>query len=143
MAQDNKTYEPLINPDDFNSIQTTISIMNVTTRMEIKPKKFGPEEIGIKLIEFMGMELVFEIPANSCAPGHNVLIHIEATGPDKKKVQFNTTAKVTELEDPGDNRHTIKVSLLQYDEMSYNDFNSLFSSRQQEIEEFFNGVKGR
>ncbi|OFZ78416.1 MAG: hypothetical protein A3K03_06020 [Bdellovibrionales bacterium RIFOXYD1_FULL_44_7] len=155
MAAENTDNEEIIRSDDFKSIEMNISIVNTTTKTQIKngmriygqTQESVDEDLSIKLIEFQEREMVLEAPANACAEGHNLIVNIVASAPSTAEnnggiIEFSATAKVRLVEMPSKTRHSVTVTLIQYDESSYKSFCSLFSNRQQEIEAFFNAVKG-
>lgn len=143
--------QELFNPNDFNSAQLVIVLTNNATRTEIRegkcfidgvPSKIK-EDNSVKFIEFLERGLVIEAPSHTCAMGHQIMLDIQLIAPKgTESHHFHTTTKVKSVEIIEGNRQQIHLSLVQYDEKSWQKLRSFFEVRQNEIEDFFNLVKG-
>ena len=122
---------------DFNSIQCFIKLQNLTTRTTVKEL---PKSI---IAEFGERELVVEIPARSCAQGHNLMgdIEIVPVGPERKW-QFVFTATVKMIEGHGNPVERVTLSLVQFPEAEWERLQKVFNSRQDEIEDFLKSARG-
>jgi hypothetical protein len=149
MTPENDTSEILINPDDFRSVRLKISLNNTTTKTEIKDGKrfFGNKKgtsgdnLEITLIELLDQGMILEVPGQSCAQGHNLLITVESLN-TKPPITFQTSAKVMKMEKVSDDRDTIEINLIQFDDTGWQALKGLYGNRQNEIEEFFKAAKG-
>ncbi len=134
--------EDIFNPADFQSMETFFTkIKNLTTNTE-------PESLqDVHIMEIGDRSLAFDIDKNCGAKGHSLNIILKLVCPTKpgvpaKSVVFeaNTTIRATEQLDDGGYRYDIE--LLQFEEKNWQEFLSLFQSRQNEINEFIAAVKG-
>jgi hypothetical protein len=125
-----------INPSDFVSTQLSIELFNNTTRT--RPRS----DTLVKLVQFLTNGMVLEIPAKSCAHGHNLSLKIRATLPNKSILEFDSTAKVDSHENLDPECDEIAITLVQFDAAKWNALTQSFASRQAEIENFFAAVKG-
>jgi len=137
---------PFYNPDDYVTTNVDISLKNLTTRTEIqKPepgsKKKGEENL-INVVEFLDHAFLLDVPLNTCASGHQLLLAIDYSAANGSG-HFQATGKVKSVEHRDDDRDEILVNLVQFEESSWKAFRGLFENRQNEIEDFFNAVKGK
>ncbi len=142
----------LINPSDFKSTKIRISLENTTTHTELRDgrrfytaangKKTEGEDGNAEIIvtEFLENGFALELPSKTCSTGHNVMINIIAAAPTKI-VNVSFSAKVTSVEHLDPKRDLVALKLVQFDEVSLSEFEQLFSSRQEEINQFLNSVK--
>jgi len=141
-ANSNKPYlgeeVPLtFDPTVFDSAKIAIEIQNTTTNTEVK------KNANVQLIELHERGAMLQIPAKSCARGHNLMVKFRTETPKKEIFEFTTTAKVdsTEPQDGGEFDQVVIV-FLQYDEDSWEMFQKYFTARQEEIVNFLKAAKG-
>ena len=129
----------IFNPSDFNSITISVTFQNLTSHAE----GLSAEEVQLSEIEKDGP--VLELPSNSCAANHSVVIELVREDPSRpgKPLAFRATGKISQVE-PTDVKKRIraKVSLLQYDEATWLEFLRLHDERQEAVTEFLNGARG-
>ena len=118
-------------------IETGVSLKNVTTDAQT----MGEESIS--LLEFHAQGFALEVPARSCATGHHLAIHIRAKRGAQAEVVFDATVRVDRDADLPLKRKRIEVTLMQFNNAAWEKLQALFSSRQAEIEEFFEAATGR
>jgi len=130
--------DEVFNAADFQSIKLSVQFKNLMTGIDVK------NSAEISLMEIGDKALVFEIPARSCNVKHNVMFHIGRSDTKSKKSEpmFSATGKVSDLENLDEGRDRVTVDLVQYEERELADLMALFSSRQEEIENFFAAVRG-
>src|SRR4051794_17868841 len=134
MSADN---EPKLPPDsDFQSANLSFAMTNTTTKTSVKKSD------TVRLIELMERGMVLEVPPRTCSKGHKLLLVVKVAGLQGKSFAFTTTATVDEIESLPDGVDHIVVTLTQYDEREWIQFQNSFSSRQQDIENFFKAAKG-
>lgn len=140
----------VINPGDFQSLELVLNVTNATTNTRIedgkrvygnKTDKKAGEDHRIQILELMEEGLILEMPSRSCSAGHSLFIEIQTKGA-KRDIKLEFRVKVVEAESIDKNVDRIQVELTQFDNYSWNKFCGLFSSRQKEIEDFFEAVKG-
>lgn len=127
--------EFIIDPGMFKSVELNFSIENSTTRTTVNHAEL------IKLIQFLEKGMVLEIPSKSCSKGHNLIIKINVLNSNKVQ-EFDTTAKVVELDTTSKESDTIVVNLTQYDGDTWVQLQSIYSSRQDDIEKFLQAARG-
>jgi hypothetical protein len=131
-----------LNSDDFKSMEMKASFVNTTSKMS--PPK-GPEVAPV-VVQLSDRSFALEVPAKTCAGGHNLMITIEVKNVNRedvsKKVRFVCTAKVISMLPLSKERERIIVNLMQYDEKSWTEFRGVFESRQHEINQFIESCRG-
>ena len=143
----------LINPEDFKTISLKISLLNSTTKTEIRDGKriYGidavkinadknQEDLSVVLTEFGERSITLEIPSHVCSSGHNLVITIVTEGASPN-VTFAASGKVESTEKLPTGRERINVNLTQYDDRVWNSLLNTYSRRQEEILRFFKAVK--
>jgi len=148
-----ETTSDLINPDDFKTITLKISLLNSTTKTEIRDGKriYGvdavriekdkrQEDLSIVLAEFGERSLTLEVPSHVCSSGHNLVITIVTEGANPN-ITFAASAKVESTEKLPTGRERIYMNLTQYDDRVWNSLLNIYSRRQEEILKFFKAVK--
>ncbi|MGE0615884.1 MAG: hypothetical protein AB7P04_09600 [Bacteriovoracia bacterium] len=133
--------EDLLNPDDFKSITLKIGLKNITTNTEVGGHLKDPKKRDVQLVEFLEQGLSVEVPVNTGARGHHVLLKVETEGATPNLV-FEATAKIDELENLNAERAQLSLTLIQYEEEHWERLQKTFSSRQDDILAFFEAVKG-
>jgi|GEM_PF-5642809 len=129
--------EALIQPKDFKSFETLITMKNTTTAGELR------KQGAIQIVEFLERGMVLEAPTRFCQKSHYLVLTFETDIPGQyEKYKFNTGARVESAEPTGDGRDTVTVSLIQTDNSEWDRFQSLFGNRQAEIEGFLRAAKG-
>ena len=91
--------------------------------------------------EFTEKGFVIEVPTNTCASGHSLMIKIE-TAHAKQNVKMTATCKVLEVIKIDKDVSRIVVELFQYEEREWSDLQNIYSSRQTEVMELFKTIKG-
>lgn len=135
----NKTLEQdlgFIDPVDFQSIDFELSIQNVTARTHF------PKERVIKAIEFHEDGLVLDVPAKTCAKGHQLAISITVTGARYKIPPLLATGHVVELVALSKDSCSAKIKLDQFERSIWEDLLELYKNRQNEIDDFLSSAKG-
>ena len=133
--------DDVFNLADFQTMETTFTtIKNLTTRTE-------PDALpSVRLVEIGEKSLAFELEKNCGAKGHSLIIALKITCPVKggpaKTAKFEATTTVRSFEQQDDGTYRYEVELLQFEEKGWQQFLALFSSRQNEINEFLAAVKG-
>ena len=151
--------EILIEPGDFKSIRIVISrLTNHTAGTELKDgmrmiegknakKDRKDTNLEINFLEFLeGKEdheegVILDVPPNTCAEGHNITIQLNTLNA-KADVKLELMGKVVNYEALDQKRGKVVLELTQYDKKSWTALQNIFSSRQAEILEFFQAVKG-
>ncbi len=144
-----------IDANDFKSFEICIGVDNTTARTEVKnyetasPKgesskkekllKMKVNDL-VQLIELQEQGVVLQLPPNSCSTGHNLTLTIEVISP-AKRVEFETTSKVKAVERMED-AQWVTLQFLQFKDEDWKAFNKVYSSRQDQILDFFESVKG-
>lgn len=147
----------LIDPNDFVSMEIIVGMKNLTAKTEIRDGRriFGEKDTSekgvdytIHFIEFLEKNeesefesLVIEAPKRNCAEGHLLNIDLEVKGA-KETFELDLESRVEVLEKTDGDTDRITVSILNVDEVAWQQFKSLFSNRQEEILAFFEAVKG-
>lgn len=140
----------VLNADDLRSIEMSIDLTNETTHTSIikgsrryggKQQKAAGEDLSIRLLEFTSNGVILDVPENTCAMGHLLTLHIEVKGA-QDKLSFGTAAKVVESDSQDDSRQRIAVEFQNMDLKGWLHLNQLFSSRQNDILDLFNRIKG-
>jgi hypothetical protein len=132
---------------DFQSIRLKVYFINNTTHTEANSEHCTLEEMGDKI-------LTFGIPAKSCNTKHNVMCSIRKIDPGSKHETeiFSFTGKVKAIELLEDVETIgieeeveivrVVIECLQYDEESWKALEKIFSTRQDEINEFLKSARG-
>jgi len=142
----------LFNPSDFQSTRLEIDLSNTTTNTEIKDgKKFFKgvhmiaPKIEIKITEFVEKGLVMEVPSKTCAQGHNVVVEIRILNPQgnsKAQMAFSFSGKVQNITSLDGETDTAEIRMVQFEEKAWQEFQSLYWGRQDEIDSYFQGMRG-
>lgn len=122
---------------EFTSMRLEFEVENLTTKMKMK------KGATIQFCEFRERGFVLEVPPKQCATGHHLLIKIKTKGrTGGKELELEVTAKVDSSVTQDDGEVTVELTLLQYDEFKWRQFQDTFGNRQTEIEDFFKAAKG-
>ena len=147
-AQETTSIESILNPTDFKSVRLEIALVNHTTRTEVRngTRTYGGAKTKdpnakIGLVEFLEQGMVIEAPKNSCSTGHNVMLEIEVVGAPRS-LSFHCSGKVISKELISPETDSLTVQLVQYGELQWVALQEIYSSRQNEIERFFQSVRG-
>jgi hypothetical protein len=129
--------EPLIKPDDFESIDIEFEVVNTTTGTAFR------KNVKIRLTQLTEKGMMLEVPRRACAQGHalSLKLNIRTVNPPES-LAFEATAKVDLVENFEKGGDSVTVTLLQYDEKQWAQLNGIFSSRQKEIADFFTAARG-
>ncbi len=130
------TGDSLINLEDFDSVVLKFSIRNNTSGTTVD--KSG----AIQLVELGERDLILELPARVCQKGHNLMIEIESQKGTKTLIPFSANVKVDSVEKLTPDADKVQITLIQYDQVGWDRFRSLYSERQNEIEKFLTGARG-
>jgi hypothetical protein len=125
---------PLINPDDFKSVQFHALIRNSASDLQT-----GKKEIA-KLLEMGEQSVTLEASNKLCALGHHMLLEIATASAGK--IYFATTARVSAIEKQPPDRARIELTLLQYDKSIWAKIRGVLAQRQDEISDFLFRAKG-
>ena len=149
-----ETHSSFIDPNDFTSISLKVSLLNSTTKTEIRDGKrvYGigavkterdpvKEDLSMVITQFGDSDLTLEIPARVCANGHSVTIKITAEG-ITPEISFTASGKIESTEKLADGREEISLKLTQFDEVQWTKLLETYSKRQEEILDFFQSVRG-
>ncbi len=119
------------------TFETLVTLKNVTTD--------AAEVDGsmISLLEFQEQGFALEVPSRSCASGHHLAIKILLRKPDEEEFHFDATVKVERTVDLPAKKKRIEVTLMQYSSAAWERLQEMFSSRQNEIVDFFEAATGR
>lgn len=130
--------EDIINPNDFQSISIQFKwLKNITARTEVN----SPDSATIT--SFGEKNLTIDLPSGSGAQGHKLMFEISVNEPGVgEKWSFDATAKIDAVESTGDDRQSYELTLIQFEEKSWNRLLNIYHKRQTEILEFFKAVKG-
>lgn len=128
----------LFNPDDFQSIQLRVQFENLTTRWQPKDLDFNE----IKILEIGDKQLTISLPLKSCNIQHSVMLKVERFDHKAKtyKEIFSATAKIISAESEK-NHMVVQADLIQYEEKCWTDLLSIYTARQDEINNFLTTVK--
>lgn len=144
--------EELIRIADFDSIELDIAVKNMTSGAEIKNGKrsYGGHEestnsgvvLEIQLVEFKENGLLLEVPPMTGAVGHTLVVTVK-TRNAPEQVEFFATCKVEKVDRiKTSGRERFTVSFVDYETIAWRALLSCYGSRQNQIEEFFQAVKG-
>lgn len=127
-------------PSAFQSMTSAFTVIkNLTTRTEAEE----PGEAAICEVRDQG--ICFEVGKSIGAKGHSLMLAIMVTAPSKKgpvTVKFEATASIKSIEITPDGGSRIDVDFVQYEEKGWQKVLSLYSARQEEINQFLSMVKG-
>lgn len=140
--------ESILNPTDFRSVRLEIALVNNTTRTEVRngTRTYGGAKTKdpnakIGLLEFLEQGMIIEAPKNCCSTGHNILLEIDVVGASKE-LNFQCSGKVAAKEPISTETDSLSIQLVQYEELQWVALQEIYSSRQSEIERFFQSVRG-
>jgi hypothetical protein len=120
----------------FRMISVEVALTNTTTNTSVK------QPGAVSIVEFEEQSLTLEVPIRTCAQGHNLLIEMKIVSPGSTEpISFSATAKAEEVEKTNGTER-IHVSFVQFDEEEWKNVLLVFSSRQQEIEDFLKSSRG-
>jgi hypothetical protein len=149
-----KTEDSFINPADFNSIELKISLLNLTTKAEIKNGKrsFGvgmdkpnqgeePENFEVHIFEFLEDGFMLEVPSKTCAVNHAISLEINSENA-QPKLNFSANLKVISMEKISTAVDLIQVKFTQKSIDEWEKLQNLYGNRQTEINQFMKDVKG-
>jgi hypothetical protein len=122
--------------ETFATIRVSATVINTTTKKEIR----RGAKLGI--IEFLEQGLVVELPSRACDVGHYLTIHLDVVDMREEKTKFITGSKVDATQHLQGDVDQVTLNLIQYDKAAWAKFQSLFGSRQTEIENFLKAAKG-
>ncbi len=144
----------LINPDDFKSIETSMSITNESTKTALTDgkrvqKKGRTKVTGIRaevdptlqLVEFDEHTLTIDVPGKIGAKGHRLKVEIEVSNLPKK-LDIEVTMGVHSVEKQPDGRDRMVLQLLEEESLPWKQFREAFEKRQEEILEFLEAARG-
>ena len=135
----------LIEFDDFQSVELQIAVENMTSHTKIADgTSKGPR---VDLVELAERGFTVNLPRASCASGHNLMIEIAVIQPPSKRMKFSATTKVELVEKNSEVKgnkepERVELSLIQFEEEAWERLKTLFTSRQNEIEDFFKAARG-
>lgn len=101
-----------------------------------------PEERSILLSDYDESVLYLEMQANSCSKGHTLSLYVLLPTLDDRP-EFRFICTVQGANPLPDNRIEVKAKLVSGQETDWKVFTEIFSSRQNEIDDFFKAAKGR
>ena len=139
-----------ISVDDFKSIRLEVTLVNLTTNTEITagPKKVSPEssrirnDEGVQFVEFLDNGMVLAVPPHSGAKGHKLLVKIKTLG-TKNEINVEARAKIMGVEAlNGGKSFRVDLEMEDHDTIGWTQLMDLYGNRQNEIEEFFQAVRG-
>jgi hypothetical protein len=120
----------------FQTISVEVALTNTTTNTSVK------EPGAMSIVEFGEQSLTLEVPARTCAQGHNLLIEMKIISPGVARViSFSATGKAEDVEKIDDTER-VSIGFVQFDEEEWRHVLLVFSSRQQEIEDFLKSSRG-
>jgi uncharacterized protein YdgA (DUF945 family) len=152
MAQPKELLEPNgipeIRNEDFESISVHLSFFNITTKTEVSEgKRYIGDQLQkdtsakIDLVEFREDGMVIEVPARSGAEGHQLKIDLWTEGA-KENIQVTFIVTVYSVQKMGPTRDQFEVNFNEYDPTAWRQLQSIYQSRQGEIEAFLKAAKG-
>ena len=149
-----KNEDSFINPADFNSIELKISLLNLTTKAEIKNGKrsFGvgmdkpnsgeePENYEVHIFEFLDDGFMLEVPSKTCAVNHAISLEIHSEN-IQPRVNFSANMKVISMEKISPVEDLMQVKFTQKSIEEWEALQRLYGNRQSEINKFLKDVKG-
>ena len=95
----------------------------------------------IQVIEFLGNGMVLEIPARSCAVGHDLSVTIRTSGAPKD-TEFSSTGKVIDCTALTKDRMQVCLDFLQLDKISWNRFRETLNQTQARMDELLADMRG-
>lgn len=128
-------------PNDFQSIQWSFEITNLTSRQPVQPSG------AIQLIEMADHGLTVSFPSRSCAVGHQLqfkaLVSLPSHGdqPTSGSIELLGTARVESVEKHGTS-DLVEITFQQIDEAAWAKVHGALADRQTAILDFFRSVKG-
>ena len=152
----------IIKAEDFRSIQVVGKFFNQTSKLaprkdakvvsiskeqRIKNAVRGKdtqrefEKLNCELIEFLEEGFVLEVPARSCAVGHELQVTLEILNA-KPGITFNSTVKVTDTEVMVNERQKVSVRFVHVDEKEWLAFQEFFNNTQDQLLELFHSIRG-
>lgn len=120
----------------FESMKLVVSsIVHAHTKVAFKdPSQFN-------IIEFSEKELLMEIPPKSYAIGHYLMLKLDVKGSKTPFKTLEVEGKIEALENL-DGADQIRFSMSQFSHAEWEKIRAAFSSRQEDIQNFFASVKG-
>jgi hypothetical protein len=128
--------EQLVSEVHYESIRFGMGIVNTTAGTTIK------EEDAAQVIQILDMGFELELPKNSCASGHHLMIELYVQQPGGTTLLFGATTKVVAIENIFENRDRVEVKLVQFSEESWNKLRQMLERRQEEIYTFMRSARG-
>lgn len=116
--------------EDFNTIRTKVTVNNTTTGTALKSHRN-------RIVEILEKGMSLELPSDSCAVGDYLVVKIEYENEKGEKGVFKSGAKVESIQDS-----SVVVSLIQFDQIEWEVFLTIFMERQNAILKFFAAAKG-
>ena len=114
-----------------------IHVKNITSGSVIN---FENEQLLI-INEFLESGLTINLPANTCAIGHQLFISLNLQIENEKKNLFTSTAKIINIEEVETNINLITVKFVQYDVTTWNHFLTMFQTQQENIQSLLEVLK--
>jgi hypothetical protein len=142
----------LIRVEDFDSIDLSISINNLTSKTGYSDGKKviggfsqsmeSSDEFYVNLVQLNEDGFLLDMPTGSCAINHQLNVIFTTSGlVEEKSFEFATEVKAAYKQD--NFRSSVKLELLDGNPMDqWNEFLEVYSSRQNEINNFLKAAKG-
>ena len=119
---------PFFKLDDFQSLETHLEGMNVTSQV-----RFPKTPSAIALIEIHEDGLTLELPDRSCAIGHALSLDINLkknTSTDPIEDNIHILGVIEELEKTQTSRLKVRLKFRQYAQKDWSQFLDYFSKKQ-------------
>ncbi len=151
--KDSDSQGPIINPDDFRSIVLLMEFENLTTKVSIRDGKryFGTKseplkpEDEIRFIEFLEEDtdqgMVIECPPNAGSSGHQVKIMVQSHFRGNT-IKQEVIGMITESESLEKTSQRLSIRLTQFDSVAWANLKELFATRQREVLELLQSMRG-
>jgi hypothetical protein len=141
--------QQFVKPQDFDSMETWIHMLNETTQTQFRDgKRFYGEEYQsedhidqfIRLIDFSHNILTLSVPLNSCSSGHRITIDIFCSF-GRIKIHREISGYVKDISKQNE-EDTLFLKLNHINQKKCEDYFQVIEERQNEIEHFFQKAKG-
>jgi hypothetical protein len=147
----NPNDDELFDIADFNSVEIAITLTNLTssTALVMRSRVYGDEakrssnelNLEIHFSEFLTNGFILDVPKQTGAEGHRLKISIEVLGAEMPFI-FESVGVIKKIQSLNESRDAFTIELVDFDPRFFAAFQSIFSARQKQIEDFFNQVKG-
>lgn len=114
------------------------------TKLAIRTKGKSLRKIDgydeMTLVEMQEDTVLLEIPSGKCQKGHHALFELTTKGAEEE-LRFKSTSQVIDLEDLGEGRAQVTLTMKQYDSDNWEKIRALLVEHQSFIQGLFDNLK--